>query len=84
MSPEKKKKHWLDEPGNVTLLVRILTGACILLVGIEWLWHKHAHFGWQALFGFDAFFGFSSFFLLVLAGKQLRKVLMRDEDYYDS
>jgi hypothetical protein len=81
MKPEKQ--YWLDEPRNVTLLVRILAAVCILLVASDLLYHKHGHFGWETLFGFHGFFGFSSFFLLVLAGKHLRKVLMRDEDYYD-
>ena len=36
--------------------------------------------GW---FGFYAVFDFVTFFLAVLAGKELRKVLMRPEDYYD-
>jgi hypothetical protein len=83
MSPEKEKRHWLDDARNVTLLVRILAGACLLLVVADFFYDKHGHFDWESLFGFHGFFGFSSFFLLVLAGKYLRKVLMRDEDYYD-
>jgi hypothetical protein len=81
MKPDKK--YWLDEPRNVTLLVRVLAAICILLVASDLLYDKHGHFGWETLFGFHGFFGFSSFFLIVLAGKYLRKVLMRDEDYYD-
>ena len=78
-----KKRYWLDDPRNVTLLVRILTGVCLLLVLADLFYPKHGHFGWERLFGFHGFFGFASFFLLVLTGKPLRKLLMRDEDYYD-
>jgi hypothetical protein len=46
-----KKKHWLDDSRNVTLLVRILTAACLLLVLVDLLYHKHGHFGWETLFG---------------------------------
>jgi len=77
------KKQWLDQSKNVTLLVRILTAVCLLLVAADLVYHKHGHFEWEMLFGFHGFFGFSAFFLLVLAGKHLRKLLMRDEDYYD-
>jgi hypothetical protein len=82
MTPQRKR-HWLDDPRNVTLLVRVLTGVCLLLVLADLLYTKHGHFAWERLFGFHGLFGFTSFFLLVLAGKHLRKLLMRDEDYYD-
>lgn len=77
------KKYWLDQPRNVTLLVRILTVACLLLVLADLVYHKHGHFSWETLFGFHGFFGFAAFFLAVLAGKPLRRLLKRDEDYYD-
>ena len=35
------------------------------------------------LFGFYAFFGFIACVALVLIAKQLRRVLLRREDYYD-
>jgi hypothetical protein len=56
---------------------------CLLLVASDLLYRKHVHFGWEGWFGFYGFFGFVGFFFIVLAGKHLRKVLMRDEDYYD-
>ena len=49
----------------------------------DFFYHKHTHYGFQGIYGFDAFYGFVSCVLLVLAAKQLRKLLMRDEDYYD-
>ena len=60
---------------------------CALLILVEIplkiLHLRHEHFtfdGWVAFFGL---FGFAAFFGIVMAGKQLRKVLSRDEDYYD-
>ena len=44
---------------------------------------KHGHFGFEEWIGFHGLFGFVTFFLAVLAGKHLRRVLMRKEDYYD-
>ncbi len=43
----------------------------------------HGHFSWENWPGFFAIFGFVTFAGAVLAGKQLRKILMRKEDYYD-
>ena len=34
-------------------------------------------------FGFFGLFGFLVSFALVLAARELRKILMRDEDFYD-
>jgi len=83
MAKKTDKRYWLDQPRNVTRLVYGLTLACVLLALADVLYHKHVHFSWEGWFGFYAFFGFLAFFFLVLAGKHLRKILMRKEDYYD-
>ena len=44
---------------------------------------KHIHFFWENWTGFHGFFGFLGCVFLVLAAKQLRKILMRGEDFYD-
>jgi hypothetical protein len=49
----------------------------------DFFYHKHTHYDFQGYVGFDAFYGFVSCVLLVLVAKQVRKILMRDEDYYD-
>ena len=74
---------WFDEPRNVTRLIYALTAICLGLLVVDLLYHKHVHFDFEGWFGFYAFFGFLAFGFIVLAGKQLRKLLMRDEDYYD-
>lgn len=76
-------RDWLDEPRNVTRIVWTLVAVCVGLVLFDLLYHKHVHFGFEGWFGFYGFFGFAAFFLIVLAGKHLRKILMRDEGYYD-
>jgi len=73
----------LDDPRIVTRIFYGLVLVCALLLAADLFYHKHAHFDWEGLFGFFPVFGFVTFFLVVLAGKRLRKVLMRDEDYYD-
>ena len=43
----------------------------------------HLHFRFEYWFGFFSLYGFVACVSLVLAAKQLRKIVMRDEDYYD-
>jgi predicted MFS family arabinose efflux permease len=78
-----KSTHWLDKPGNVKTLLRVLVGFGALLFIADAFYHKHAHFPVEEFFGFYALFGFAAFAGIVLAGKYLRKILMRPEDYYD-
>ncbi len=78
-----EKRYWLDEPRNVTTIVRLLVAVCVALVVADFFYHKHTHYGAEKLPGFFAFFGFVSAVFLVLTAKQLRRILMRDEDYYD-
>lgn len=78
-----QQRGGLDDPRTVTRLVRGLAAVCIALVVGDLAYHKHVHFGVEAWFGIYGFFGFAAFFFIVLAGKQLRKILMRPEDYYE-
>jgi hypothetical protein len=82
--PAGEKKRWLDHPGNVQKLLWALYAVCAFLFLFDALYEKHPHFAAEEWFGFYAIFGFLVFVFIVLAGKMLRKVLMRREDYYDS
>ena len=83
-----EKKHLFDSPRNIYRLLRIFFALCAALFGVDLLFHRHLSFaeggfpveGW---FGFYAIYGFVACVLLVLTATQLRKVLMRREDYYD-
>ena len=77
------RSYWLDKPGNVERLVKALYGLCGLLLAIELLVPKHGPFAIEHVFGFYGLFGFVACVALALAAKQLRRVLMRPEDYYD-
>ncbi|MCF8150589.1 MAG: hypothetical protein K9K30_04240 [Burkholderiaceae bacterium] len=77
------KKYWLDSSENVTKLYRGLWVVCLMLVGIDLFLHRHEDFEFATLFGFHAAYGFFACVALVLAAKQLRKLIMRPEDYYD-
>lgn len=82
--------RWLDEAHNVRKIYRGLFVVCgVLLVGGEALLFgsrsgAEAHgFGFEHWPGFYSFFGFVACVALVLAAKELRKLLMRPEDYYE-
>ena len=86
MSTEKtpsEPKRFLDTPRNVDRVYYALLAVCLLLIPVDLLYQKHAHFDFEAWFGFYGFFGFAVFVFVVVVGGQLRKILMRDEDYYD-
>jgi hypothetical protein len=78
-----ERAFWLDEPAHVERLVRGFYAACALLLLLDLFVPKHGAFAVERLFGFYAFFGFAACVALVLVAKQLRRVLMRPEDYYD-
>ncbi|MCO5098377.1 MAG: hypothetical protein M9884_13050 [Rhodocyclaceae bacterium] len=79
----EEKKYWLDSRENVTKLYRGLCVVCLLLVSVDLFLHRHEDFSFATLFGFHALYGFIACVALVLTAKQLRRVLMRPEDYYD-
>jgi len=79
----EEKHYWLDKSANVTKLFRGLWAVGIGLVAIDLFLHKHEEFDIAAWFGFYAAYGFFACVALVLIAKQLRRVLMRSENYYD-
>ncbi len=94
MTPDPDgKKHMFDDPRNTQRLLRALYVVCGLLFLIDIVivaWHnfggpdvRHAEHWWENLPGFYAIYGFIGCVVLVLVSKQMRRVLMRDEDYYD-
>lgn len=77
------KQYWLDSSANVTKLYRGLWIVCALLLSIDLFLHRHEDFDFAMLFGFHGIYGFFACIALVLAAKQVRRILMRPEDYYD-
>lgn len=78
-----EKKHLFDDPRNVRFVVRALAVSCVLLVLADLAIHRHVINPLESLFGFYAFFGFIACVVLVLLAKEMRKLLMRSEDYYE-
>ncbi len=76
-------ERWLDRPGNANLIIRVLIGACAVTVVADLFFHKHGDYPFQGWMAFDAVFGFLAYVGLVTLAKGVRRLLMRDEDYYD-
>ncbi|HIF92220.1 MAG: hypothetical protein ABGX04_14495 [Myxococcales bacterium] len=78
-----EEDRWLDRPSSINLIIKILVAACVLSVLADFFYHKHADYSFQDWIAFDAVFGFVAYVGLVMTAKGLRRLLMRDEDYYD-
>ncbi len=77
-----EKSHVFDNPRNVKRVLHILYAACAVTLLLDFVIHRHVMHRWEHLWGFYAVYGFVACVLLVLIAKEMRKVLMRSEDYY--
>ena len=78
----ERQGHIFDRSTNRRRLVRGLILICGLLLGLDWVLHRHTDHPWEALFSFYALYGFFACIALVLLARELRKLVMRGEDYY--
>jgi len=77
------ERHIFDDPRNVKRAIQALYVVCGISLVADIFVHRHVDHPWEALFGFYSVYGFVACVILVLVAKQMRKVLMRREDYYD-
>lgn len=77
------QQHFLDKPRNVKRVLRTFYVVCAGLLAIDLIFARHVFHAWEELFGFYAIFGWIAGVALVLGAKEMRKLLMRREDYYD-
>ena len=80
---ESGGKHIFDKPRNVKLVIYALYAVCGLSFVADFIIHRHVEHPWEGLFGFYSLYGFVGIVVLVLLSKELRKVILRREDYYD-
>jgi hypothetical protein len=82
MNP-KEKRYLFDNPRNVKVVIYGLYVLCAILVGLDFLIHRHSEYALEAWYGFYGFYGFVACVFLVLAAKEMRKIVRREENYYD-
>lgn len=83
MEEQPKKQDFFDKPNNIKKILRVFYAICILLVVADFIVHRHIYHDWENIPAFYAVYGFVGCVLLVLIAKEMRKFLMRKEDYYD-
>lgn len=82
------RKHIWDDPKNVQKLLVVFWISCAAMLAFDLFIVRHLSFSHDELpiegwFGFYGFYGLIACVALVLVAKQMRRVLMRSEDYYD-
>jgi len=81
--PTDGSKHLFDNPKNVKRAIHLLYAVCGVALLFDFVVHRHVDHPWESMFGFYALYGFGACVLLVLIAKEMRKIVMRGEDYYD-
>jgi hypothetical protein len=77
------ERHFFDDPKNLKRVLRVFYAICAGLLLLDFVHHRHVIHAWENLWGFYAVFGFVACVVLVLVAKEMRKVVMRDESYYE-
>ena len=78
-----ERPGWFYERRNLRKVLTTLYVVCAGLLALDLVHHRHVLHAWEGLFGFYAAYGFIACVGLVLIAKEMRKLLMRREDYYD-
>ncbi len=78
-----EKKYIFDNPKNVKLVIYALYALCAISFLLDFVVHRHVDHPLEAVVGFYCIYGFAACVALVLLATEMRKVIMRDEDYYD-
>jgi hypothetical protein len=78
-----KELKIFDNPKNVKRLLAFFYISLVVLIGVEFLIHKHADFPWENAPAFYAVYGFVSCVALIFIAKAMRLFLKRREDYYE-
>ena len=79
----KGEPHWLDSKRTGKRVFWGLAALCAGLGLADFIYRRHVIFDFEEFPLAYAIFGFVCFFGIVLSGYPLRKLVMRDEDYYD-
>jgi hypothetical protein len=82
-SNDRSPGGWADKPDNQKLIRRVLYGACALLVLADFIVHRHISTDVERVPAFYALYGFVALVGVVMAAKGLRRLVKRDEEYFN-
>lgn len=80
---KQQKPDFFDKPENIRIMLNVFYVLCALLVLVDFFVHRHIYHSWENIPAFYAIYGFVGCVVLVLIAKLMRKVVMKEEDYYD-
>jgi hypothetical protein len=83
MNNEQEQQDFFDKPENIGKLLKVFYALCVVLVVVDLVVHRHIYHSWENIPAFYAIYGFVGCVALVVVAKAMRKVLMKEEDYYD-
>ncbi|GAB3022981.1 hypothetical protein [Bowmanella dokdonensis] len=74
---------FFDKANHIKWILRSFYGLCVLLLVLDFLLHRHHYLQIEKIPAFYPLFGFVACVTLVVVAKWMRRLLKRDEDYYD-
>lgn len=80
---QNEPQGFFEKPENIKKMLRVFYVLCAILVVVDFVVHRHVYHDWEKIPAFYAIYGFVGCVILVVIAKEMRKVIMRDEDYYD-
>lgn len=83
MKAPDEAPRWLDDERNVRKIVSAVYAICGVLLVIDPFVHKHGYFEIEHVWGIYGVFGLVGCGFLVLAAKEMRRIIMMPEDYWD-
>lgn len=81
--PEGEPEDFFDKPQNVALILKVFYILCAVLVVADFIVHRHIYVSFEEIPTFYALYGFVACVVLVVIAKEMRKIFMKDENYYD-
>jgi len=82
VSPLAKRFLWADSATSVERVIFWLSVLCTVLFILDFIVHRHSYAPGEGLPGFYALVGFVAFTGIVLGATQLRRLILRNEQYY--
>lgn len=82
--PEGERTRFLDRQENVDRLLWGFTVLGLAVLIVDFFFHRHVYHPVEGVWGFYGIFGAVGIVVLVQLAKVLRKLVWRDEDYYES
>lgn len=82
-SQDNNNPGWADRPKIRQRILYAIYAVCALLVIIDLLVHRHTSLPIEEMPAFYAFYGFAALVGVVMLAKALRRIVGRDEDYYE-